>query len=66
MTPDDRMWRLLVRCRATLRSCLHETEIDLMRPERAAMLGRRIADLDLALGDAAAAPADAERPEATG
>lgn len=47
---DDALRRLLIRCRASLLGCLHESELDLDRPERATTLTRRIADIDTALG----------------
>ena len=50
MTLDDATRRLLLRCRSALHGCQHESELDLDRPERAAVLARRIADIDAALG----------------
>jgi len=50
VTLDDATRRLLLRCRATLHGCQHESELDLERPERAAVLARRVADIDAALG----------------
>jgi len=50
VTLDDATRRLLLRCRSALHGCQHESELDLDRPERAAVLARRIADIDAALG----------------
>ena len=47
---DDSLRRLLLRVRSALHGCQHESELDLDRPERAAVLARRIADIDAALG----------------
>lgn len=56
---DDSLRRLLLRCRSALHSCLHESELDLDRPERNATLARRLADIDAVLGSGGAVP-DAE------
>ena len=46
---DPSLRRLLLRVRSALHGCLHESELDLDRPERAAVLARRIADIDTVL-----------------